>query len=265
MKTKAAWVVTICGLVAYSCSGTETQNPSNPLKSFSDSGCKKEKKNTGSGNGATAAQAIVSVDYSAETAGLKCFAWEKVGSDRIKIDLYNFESVCGAKWRGEVEIGQDGALQLSLVNPGCNIASCGTCIYDWSFEVEGVDTSNPVPVHVGIDTCPGERDIQSTTALLPVDLTPSGILCNYADWNGLGWQAMSLSQCGTVAMPCSGTSMCQGYPATTDLTCQGDLVCTDNGNADQMICAKPCNVDEDCGALGVLACADGLCRPKNNW
>jgi hypothetical protein len=268
MKTTALWVVTIGALGVCSCSATETNSgsaASSPLKSFSDSGCKKEKQNSGSGSGATAAQAIVSVDYGAETAGLQCFAWETVGSDRLKIDLYNFDSVCGAKWQGRAEIGSTGALQLSLVNPGCNISKCGSCIYDWSFEVEGVDTSRPVPINVAIDTCPGERDIQTTPATLPVDVIPSGILCNYANWSALGWQAEALHQCGTANMPCSGTSMCQSGLTSTDPSCQGDLVVTDNGDAVQTICVKSCAVDEDCGTLGVYACIDGLCRPKNGW
>jgi hypothetical protein len=262
---KAVWATTLCGLIAYSCSGTETQNPVSPLLSFKGSPCKKE-ANQASGTGtATAAQALVSIDYSPETAGLQCIAWEAVGTDKLKIDLYNFEGACGAQWTGKAAIENDGGLGLSLVNPECMIASCGWCIYDWSFEVEGVDLGRPLTVGVGIDTCPGEQAIRNATATLPVDAQSSGILCNYANFNALGWQALSLKTCGTLAMPCNGTSMCQSYPVTTDLTCQGDLVCSDNGNADERICAKPCSVDDDCGTLGVLECRDGLCRPKNNW
>jgi hypothetical protein len=274
MKT-AAWVTTvICGLLAYSCSGTETQNPVNPLLNFKDSGCKKENaaaSNSSSSGIATAAQALVSTDYSAETAGMKCFAWEVVDDHRLKIDLMNFEGSCGAEWTGQAAIASDGSLQLSLVNPECRIALCGTCMYDWSFEVEGVDTSKDVAVSLGIDTCPGGEPvvmpIVRASATLPTAAQERGIVCNYADFTGLGWQAMALGQCGTAAMPCTGTNMCAADPAatTTEPTCQGDLLCTDNGNADQRICAKACAADADCGTLGILSCQAGHCRPANRW
>jgi len=265
---KAILVTTLCVLVGYACSGTETQNPGSPLKSFNGSACKKElKKSTAGATGetATAAQALVSTDYGAEIHGLKCIAWERVGTSGLNVDLYNFEGACGAQWAGKATIESDGALGLSLVNPQCLIASCGWCIYDWSFELEGVDMSRPLSVGVGIDTCPGERSIEKLPATIPVDVIPSGILCNYANVNALGWQAMALSECGTVGMPCSGTSMCSTTPASAELSCQGDLVCADNGNAAERICVKPCTEDENCGSLGVQSCQNGLCRPKSNW
>ncbi len=271
MKT-AVWVTTmLCGLIGYSCTGTETQNPSNPLINFKDSGCKKENA-TASSNGrvATATQALVSTDYGTETAGMKCFAWEVVDGDRLKIDLMNFDGSCGAEWTAQAAIASDGGLQLSMVNPDCRIALCGTCMYDWSFEVGGVDVKKDVAVTLSIDTCPGgepvNMPVRSVSATLPTAAQKSGILCNYADFVGLGWQAMALNQCGTEAMPCAGTNMCSsGSTTTTDPTCQGELVCTDNGNADQRICAKACAAEADCGTLGTLSCQEGLCRPAKTW
>lgn len=261
----AAWATMICGLIAYSCAGTETQNPGDPLKSFKDSGCKKEKQGLPEADVVRLGEGLVSTDYSGDTAGLNCIAWEVLDNNRTKVDLYNFHGACGAEWTGKAKIGEDGDLQLSLVNPECLIARCGWCIYDWSFEVVGLDTSKPLPLSLGIDTCPGEQPIEKAIATLPVNAKPSGILCNYAHFGALGWQAQALSECGKVGMPCTGTSMCTTSTAATELTCADDLVCTDNGNPDERICAKPCTADADCGTKGVLGCAEGLCRPKNNW
>lgn len=264
----------VCGVLVYSCSGTETQNPSNPLKSFKDGGCKKENAlasaNGTNGGIATATQALVSTDYSAETTGLKCFAWEVVSDNRLKIDLYNFEGACGADWKGKAAIEGDGGLKLSLVNPDCMIALCGTCMYDWSFDVVGVETSKDVALSLSIDTCPSgavSTPIKNFSVTLPTAAKASGILCNYADFGGLAWQAMALSQCATVGMPCNNVTngMCPSTPVSTEMTCQGDLICTDNGTAEQRICAKPCAADTDCGSLGILTCKEGLCRPANNW
>jgi hypothetical protein len=263
---RLVWVTPLVVLIIYACTGTETQNPGDPLKSFQGSGCKKEAATTKSrSDTATAAQILVSTDYSAETLGLKCVAWETVGSSGLKIDLYNFEGACGADWTGQAALENDGSLKLALVNPECSISKCGICVYDWSFEVEGVDTSRPVSVNVGLDTCPGEQALENYTALLPVAQNSSGILCNYADFGALGWQAAALSECGTQGMPCQGTAMCQTTTTSNEPSCLGDLVCTNNGNTDESVCAKPCSSEEDCGQHGVLTCKNGLCRPKSTW
>lgn len=273
MKT-AAWVTMVCGVLVCSCSGTETQNPSNPLKGFKDGGCKKENAlasvNSTNGGIATATQALVSTNYSAETTGLKCFAWEVVSDNRLKIDLYNFDGACGAAWTGKAAIESDGGLKLSLINPDCRIALCGTCMYDWSFDVEGVDTSKDVALSLSIDTCPsGEvsTPIKNANVTLPTAAKASGILCNYADFNGLGWQAMALDQCGTTGMPCMNAlnSLCNSNASTDPPSCQAEMICTDNGAAEQRICAKACVADADCGSLGILSCQEGLCRPANRW
>lgn len=277
---KLAWLPTLVTLFAYSCAGTETQNPADrpaALTSFLDSGCKKETKAlSGGGEVASASQALVSTDFSAETIGLKCVAWEVLDDSRVKVDLINWESSCGPKFVGDASVKEDGSLDLLLSNPGCMIAHCGTCIYDWSFEVQGINATSPLPLTVAIDVCPaediGEKQgasfpIVSKNVTLPIDAKVSGILCNYADYGALGWQAQALSECGTNAMPCAGVpnSMCSTGTTNTEPSCQGNLVCSDNGNHEQRICAKPCVADADCGSLGVLTCGGGLCRPVAGW
>jgi hypothetical protein len=268
---KTIWFTALSGLVIYACTGTgtgtETQNPNNPLKSFQDSGCKKAgpKKSTTDGETATAAQALVSTDYSAETRGLQCLAWETVGNDGLKIDLYNFEGDCGSQWSGQAALESNGRLGLTVANPECVQADCGYCIFDWSFEVTGVDTSHPVSIDVNIDACPRTTMQTTQSVLLPVAENSSGILCRYANFDALMWQAAALSECGTQGMPCQGIDMCQTTSTTTEPSCTGDLVCTNNGDPNQPICTKACTNDEDCGSHGVLTCKDGLCRPKANW
>jgi hypothetical protein len=263
-----ASIATLTCLTSLACSGTETQNPasntSGPLVSFGNSGCKKEIL----ANASRSTQAIVSEDagvisYGEEVAGLKCFAWQVTGADRVKVSLINFEEACGAQWQGNAAIEPTGKLDLSLVNPQCLIALCGWCIYDWSFEVKGVNVNQNQTVTATIDTCPGQQEIKTTNVELPLGEQSSGILCRYANYNAIGWQAMALGTCGAVGMPCNGTSMCNSTDTAT--SCQGDLQCTDNGDASQMICAKSCTLDSDCGTTAVQSCQSGLCRPKTAW
>jgi hypothetical protein len=265
-----ASILTLTCLTSLACNGTETQNPAvnpgGPLVSFGNSGCKKEVL----ANASRSTQAIVSGDagvisYGDEVAGLKCFAWQVTGTDRVKVSMINFEDACGAQWQGNAAIESTGKLDLSLVNPQCLIALCGSCIYDWSFEVKGVDISQNLPVTATVDTCPGQQEIKTTSVELPLGTESSGILCRYADFNALGWQAMSLGTCGSVGMPCTGTSMCSTTANPDAQTCQGDLTCTDNGDVTQMICAQSCTLDSDCGTTGAQSCQTGLCRPKTAW
>jgi hypothetical protein len=255
-------------LTALACNGTETQNPisGGALVSFGNSGCKKETL-------ANAFQTLQNVpltdagvlNYGDEVAGLKCFAWQTTGADALRISLINFEEACGAEWVGSANVASDGVLTLGLNNPQCLIASCGWCIYDWSFEVKGVNLARDLPVTVNIDTCPGEQDVKVTSAQLPLATQSSGILCRYANFNAVGWQAMSLGTCGQAGMPCTATNMCQASGGSTAQTCQGDLTCADNGTASEMICTKPCAVDSDCGSTGAQSCQTGLCRPQTAW
>ena len=74
----------------------------------------------------------------------------------------NLEGACGAQWEGAALVNDDGSLTFRLDNPKCLVASCGWCIYDWSFEVSGVEaTGAELPVSIIVDTCPGEQDPRS--------------------------------------------------------------------------------------------------------
>jgi hypothetical protein len=268
---KAAWVIPVFGLIAYACTGTETQNPSAALKDFQDSGCKKETavKSTAAMRASDSLAAITKVfastNYGTETSGLKCFAWERTDENRLKIDLYNFEAACGAEWTANAVVDPNTGLNLTVSNPECLIARCGQCLYDWSFDVSGIDSKEALSIHLAIDTCPGKQDLKTYSTQLPIHERSSGILCNYAEYNALGMQSAALGECGTLGMPCQGTAKCSDTPASTEMTCQNDLVCTTNGNKNELICAKSCHEDKNCGTLGVQTCSDGLCRPKENW
>ncbi len=258
----------VSGSLLWGCNGTETQNPASgkPLVAFGNSGCKKEVlASTSSKLSSFSPVDAGPTAYEAEVEGLKCVAWEMSGTDRVKINLINFEEACGAQWEGTAKLDDSGQLQLGLVNPQCLIALCGWCIYDWSFDVAGVRGFSHLPVTITIDTCPGQQELKTSSVDLPLDTQQSGIKCRYANFFALGWQAMSLGTCGAVGMPCEGTSMCSSLDASATKTCQSDLVCTNNGDTTQEICAKPCANDADCGSAGVLSCQSGLCRPKNLW
>lgn len=266
MKSFAITASVYC-LVLLGCNGTETQNPASatagPLAAFGNSGCKKEILAVSAGT----ANTFSPIDagglwYGDEVAGLKCVAWELSSDGRLKVNLINFEGACGAEWQGQATVDSTG-LRLGLANPQCY--RCGTCIYDWSFEVTGISGNQNLPLTINIETCPGEQNLITASVVLPLSAQPSGIKCRYADFSALALQATSLGTCGTTGMPCTGTAMCSSLDASAALSCQGALNCTDNGNPSQLICAKACSSDADCGPSGITSCQGSFCRPANIW
>lgn len=256
--------------LAICCNGTETQNPAQsggaPGVVFGNSGCKKELLTATSKGVSTFSQVDAGgLNFGDDIAGLKCVAWERIGSDGLRVNLINFEETCGAVWQGAAQVESPTQLQLSLTNPQCTLARCGYCIFDWSFDVTGMPIVENLPTTITIDVCPGVQDIKTASLELPLSTASSGIKCNYANFSALGWQAMALGTCGTLGMPCNGTMMCPSTDAGATARCEDNLVCTNNGDTTQEICAKPCVTDTGCGASGINSCRGGLCRPSNTW
>ncbi|MGC4066874.1 MAG: hypothetical protein QM784_20005 [Polyangiaceae bacterium] len=257
MKTKLGFLI-VLGLVVWACEGTETQNPGALSATFSDSGCKKENGLDGSATGS--GQALVSADYSVATAGYDCVAWEVTSARRLKIAFYNQRGACGAEWTGKAATPENGELRLTIENPECKIAKCGSCLFDWSFELDEIDTTRDLDVTRSVEACPGTIDSEVATFALPLSSANRGIRCTYADHAALLAQATQLGTCGAQGMPCN--SECSGSDAAAP-ECAGELTCVE-ASAATRICAKPCQSDLDCDALGVSVCSDGICRPKSN-
>ncbi|MBX3125760.1 MAG: hypothetical protein KF718_03555 [Polyangiaceae bacterium] len=247
--------VALALLLLGACGGEESSPSSTPgdtLLSFKGSACKKE--GTG-GQALTADEAY---------AGLQCIRWKSLGADKLSIELFNFEGACGAQWKGQSQALADGVVELRAGNPGCLLAACGSCMYDWTFDVK-VATSADLPLSIVTDPCPGEQQPHTVTATLPLTSAPDGELCRYADYSGLGWQAMSLGTCGHAYMPCrTSGGMCSPEGSSTE-PCAVGLTCADGAGAGEPVCHAPCAGDGDCAPAGILTCQDGLCRPAKPW
>ena len=230
------------------------------LVSFASSPCKKE--STAAGTASSQQTLAAGLDGDA-LAGLKCIAWERASGDLLKVDLVNFEGACGAEWTGDAVVMADGTVALKLVNPEGKAAFCGWCLYDWSFEVRGTGSGDKLAISISIDTQPGSQPIEGYQATLPVSSSGQGVSCRYASYEALGSQAAAANTCGTVGMPCLGTSMCSASAGPR--SCSQGLVCDTNGTADQYVCLAPCSADADCPSGGALSCQTGLCRPTNPW
>jgi len=193
--------------------------------------------------------------------GLRCVAWKRIGADELKLDLYNFDGACGTTWVGDAAMNADGTLELGIDNPSCLIALCGKCLYDWSFDVHAaIPAAQPLPVWITVNACKGEQSPVQIGASIGAE--NEGLLCRFADYGGLAWQASATQTCGTLGMPCQGSSLCGSGSFTSTGTCNSGLVCDSSDGVNEPRCLAPCATIDDCPRADAWSCQTGLCRPN---
>jgi hypothetical protein len=222
---------------------------------FSSSPCK---KSAATSTTTVPGVSLKVIDNQAGLDGLECIAWQR-GSKDLQVDLVNFDGACGADWTGNGVVASSG-VTLAIDNPSCKIASCGICMYDWSFTLASpIPANQSVPVSIQVSSCPGSSTSTKTAA---IGAEESGIHCTFAHYGALTWHASAKSLCGKAGMPCVGSSLCgSGSPASTG-TCDAGLVCDSSAAQNEPRCLVTCQTDADCPRTDVWSCTSGLCRPK---
>jgi len=246
-------------LLAPSCTGTETDNPSIDFD-FAGSQCKKTGFSEKILPGATSA-ALMSDDL----RGLHCIAWNADDEGRLKLQVSNYDGPClvEVEWEGRVLERKDGGfdLRVAFTDPECRIAACGSCLYDFQFEIEGVDTHAPLPLSFGDEIC-GEPDDSPVELTLPLDEGRDGLACRHVNRGTLDW----LSMCGSAHTPCGETADDCELPdedTPEPWHCEEGLTCSEEDG--QRLCLRECDSDEDCPLAGVETCVDGLCHLQEGF
>jgi len=244
--------------------GTETENPAAPLISFHGSDCKKmpaaEATVASPDGGALKHEVGKALSFDSSYDGLQCIAWQKLEPGVFRFDLGNFHESCGVDWqKGSVNIAKDGTITLHAINSGCQVARCGWCIYDWSFDVRGVPENSDAHLAIGVVDDDGNR---CQSGVMPYDVTipthdaDQGIVCRPAFRSAVDWQVRARGTNGQLNMPC-------GSPDQT--ACTADLSCGPLASQDDLRCLARCSTDSDCPLPGVLACQEGTCRLTRTW
>jgi len=202
---------------------------------------------------------IINTDYSAYN-GLTCFSWDATGQT-FKMDLVNFGGGCAVTWQGGATLEKGNSLILysnhEPLVPGdtkyCTWAKCGACIYDWSYEIKGVDTSKDLITEVIVGLPCDDPNTYTTT--IPLSSKKQGILCKYTEYRLMRNDS---EYGGRLNVPCrDATPSCD-----TGLTC----VKMEPGTyKDSATCLKPCQQDSDCPLDGLLKCTDGFCILSSTW
>jgi hypothetical protein len=256
MRRSAVLIPLFGALLPLACGGTETGNPASPagpLTHFESSACKTDANAESGSNGQTQQALVVASSYD----GLQCIEWEHGASaGDITLRLINFPGGCSVKWDGKATVDAPGTVDLELVNTGCTVARCGTCLYDATYDLTGITNAASLGVRIGYVDCPTMGDVRwQFETTLAMGTSPSGITCRYAPLNSV----LSSKACGGPNLLCGGASgICNSTP------CPGDLVCAPV-SADDQRCLAACTTDGDCSPAGTLTCVAGLCRVAKPW
>ena len=152
MSERVAVLLSVIVLCAPSCIGTETDNP---VAGFEPTACKSEGGSALRLPGVMRTSEALTLD-SRDYDGLYCFAWEARASGRMHISVFNMIAGCHIDWElGPSRIDANG-LRLRVRNDECAVAGCGSCAYDLSFDVEGVDATAPLPLSLTQLDCDDE-------------------------------------------------------------------------------------------------------------
>lgn len=212
---------------------------------------------------AAAGTELYTMEQSEPYQGLQCISWKHDDANLFSIDLINFNGACGAQYVGDYQKG-DGELNLMVNNPGCMIANCGYCVYDWSFEVEDVQATD-LTVNIAENACPEEADYKVDTYSFEISKDEleagSGIACSYKH---IG--TFESPSCGTLHQPCNllegDTANDEDLCGVADTRCDEGYTCTETEDMTQPTCVAECVEDSDCPLQPLLRCENGLCVLK---
>jgi hypothetical protein len=230
--------------------GTETDNP---VLDFEASECSGPRADYES----TVARTSAALTLSAQDhGGLYCYAWQANDDGTVGIDVINYRGGCSVTFAlAETRVEGDH-IDLGIVNAACESGSCdATCLYDFTYELRGVDVSRPAWLQLRELACSDDREDELEPRLeLPLDTEPEGILCR-----------QQIHYAGPPACGMARTPPCGGdYFGTCEDGCGDALTCVDDGAFGEDLCFVPCEQDEDC-PLEIESCQQGVCQLRETF
>ncbi len=245
-----------------SCNGTETGNPPLVLDSFDTTGCKSKENHASIKLPSIALKSVTKSDRQISEAaaneirysGRTCFVWERADEETLEIALTNYAAGCGSSkvWEPEVELADDGSLNLRMENPSCSGASCGWCLYDLAFSVRLRDMPDELAVKLLGSRCSGEAPLQHQTTLKLSGESP-GESCEYANKYALAERCPTLSD-DFLYKPCGEPGSLCGAP----VTCPDGTQCSEVAEGDAR-CVPSCTSNADCAPYADTHCKEQLC------
>jgi hypothetical protein len=227
--------------------GTETDNPATTLKDFSGSACKSK---------VDATPQALTLETPPELEGLECVEWERSPRGALSVRWINSPQSCADEYHGRAELNDSGALELSVYKDVCAVAACGSCLFDFAYDLSGTFEAVPLTLRLGNALCAKEPIEWTDQVTLPLDEQESGMLCRPLAEGPLFWYAATRGTCGTTNMPCGDCS-------DDHTTCEAGASCVTLAEEDAR-CLPDCETDDDCLA-DVASCEAGSCRVKASF
>jgi hypothetical protein len=251
-------------------SGTETDNPAGPLRSFQGRDCRggpspKDRgppPQTGTGgNGTLGTQSVApaganTLDGDAATYNyLSCVAWNRTEDGELMVRFRNRRGGCGAHFEGGRARVEGNRISLQAQNRDCLHSACGYCFYDLEWIVEDVPESGDLEVFVSetdqnAKACYGE---EARPSLKISEDEPEGERCEFIHYFQVNPWCVLHGECGME----EGEYHCLCESGTQ---CATDLTATDSWLPGR--CLAECTSEADCAIPGAFSCLDGLCYPN---
>ena len=251
-----SFALSLLGCLA-ACVGTDTGNPTrggsgSEFERPRVSGCKSHGGQLSTGLAAQALTTSNAHDYD----GLQCLRWEREGN-RVRFEAFNFTDSCEVSFVGRVDAPRPGHVNVVLKNPACEIAGCGSCMYDAAVEIDTVRAklADDAEVELRTEDCKGIQTRLASWQLAPGD-GASALQCSYPRGADLIDHARRQNLCGKREMPCRTSC------GSKDVACDPGLVCGAAGEYSST-CLAECQSDGDCHLPEVMTCQQGVCRLRN--
>jgi hypothetical protein len=145
-------------------------------------------------------------------------------------------------------------LDLSIGAHQCIVAACGSCAYDFHFDVAPIDTSGTLEVALEEASC-SDEDPKVLGVSLPLDTQSEGVRCRFLGAVGFD------QKCGIARAPRCTADYSPSNTACDDENarlCGEGLVCVDGLDSSRGICVTACESDQDC-PLDIESCQSGAC------
>lgn len=198
-------------------------------------------------------QALVARDET--PLALECLQWNYGGGSAM-LFVRNFAGPCSVVWEGETTLRAAGDVVISLRNSSCDIARCGSCLYDADAELASplaalvADGSDSTRVTLELRDCNGEL---TRAQDWEITLEERGDSCRPVE--GWSWVYDKASQSGAF----SETQLNLYAPCGDS---EGAVECTEDRSCNGGYCVPGCGSDVDCPLDGALTCRDGACMLK---
>jgi hypothetical protein len=201
----------------------------------------------------TVEQALLARDET--PIALECLQWNH-GGGKAMFSFRNFAGPCSVVWDGEATLKAPGEVVIGLHNSSCEIARCGSCIYDVNAELAGplealvAPGSSVTRVTLELHDCKGESTQSYDWEIF---LKESGASCRPVDGWSWFYEQASQSEAFTETQlnlyaPCGDS--------------EGAVECTEDRSCSGGYCVPGCGADVDCPLGGALTCREGACLVK---